>query len=206
MKNLFNDISQEERKRILEMHENATKRNYLFEQGTPTSASGTPTTNTIARFSTQNPDLYQKFIKIDMNGQDVGKIYSLFDPQGSFINSDNSIPATLYKILSQALGFYASRGKTPNDVKFSEVLTYGGVITAGKEIYKKNDGEMIRKVDDNNLPIKDASGQYVYETNYEYLFGPVKRGTNQINFTNASGGINSAFQKFFDWKLNNSNA
>jgi len=35
MKNLFNDISNDERQRILEMHQNATKRNYLFEQGTP---------------------------------------------------------------------------------------------------------------------------------------------------------------------------
>jgi hypothetical protein len=38
MKNLFNDISQEERKRILEMHENATKRNYLTEQSAPAPA------------------------------------------------------------------------------------------------------------------------------------------------------------------------
>ena len=37
MKNLFNDISQEERKRILEMHENATKRNYLSEQTAPSN-------------------------------------------------------------------------------------------------------------------------------------------------------------------------
>jgi hypothetical protein len=202
MKNLFNDISQEERKRILEMHENATKRNYLFEQGQPTPASGTPTTNTIANFSPQNPDLYQKFIKIDMIGNDTQTIYSLFDPQGSFINIDNSIPATLYKILSQALGFYASRGKTPNDVKFSEVLTYGGVVTVGKEIYKKSDGKtMFEKKDANGVPIQGA-----YETNNEYLFGPVRKGSNQTNFTtNAKGGIDSAFKQFFDWKLKNSN-
>jgi hypothetical protein len=33
MKNLFNDISQDERNRILEMHQSATKKNYLSEQG-----------------------------------------------------------------------------------------------------------------------------------------------------------------------------
>jgi hypothetical protein len=32
MKNLFNDISSQEKQRILEMHKSATKRNYLFEQ------------------------------------------------------------------------------------------------------------------------------------------------------------------------------
>jgi len=200
MKNLFNDISQEERKRILEMHENATKRNYLFEQGTPTSTSGTPTTNTIASFSPQNPDLYKKFITLKDSTDDFNKVYSLFDPQRRFLSIDESIPSALYKILSQALGFYASRGKTPNDVKFSEVLTYGGVITAGKEIYKKRDGTMIDK--------RDASGAIVgNETNNEYLFGPAPKNVmNQVNLLNtASGGINSAFQKFFDWKLNNSN-
>jgi hypothetical protein len=37
MKNLFNDISQEERNRILEMHQSATRKNYLSEQ-TPAPA------------------------------------------------------------------------------------------------------------------------------------------------------------------------
>jgi len=35
MKNLFNDISQEERNRILEMHQSATRKNYLSEQAAP---------------------------------------------------------------------------------------------------------------------------------------------------------------------------
>jgi hypothetical protein len=44
MKNLFNDISQDERNRILEMHESATRKNYLSEQGvTPSTGTSTPT-------------------------------------------------------------------------------------------------------------------------------------------------------------------
>jgi hypothetical protein len=47
MKNLFNNISQEERKRILEMHENATKKHYLSEQNPeasqPTVSTPQPT-------------------------------------------------------------------------------------------------------------------------------------------------------------------
>ena len=38
MKNLFNDISQEERNRILEMHQSATRKNYLSEQAAPAPA------------------------------------------------------------------------------------------------------------------------------------------------------------------------
>jgi hypothetical protein len=35
MKNLFNDISQDEKNRILEMHQSATRKNYLSEQTPP---------------------------------------------------------------------------------------------------------------------------------------------------------------------------
>ena len=38
MKNLFNDISQDERNRILEMHQSATRKNYLSEQAAPAPA------------------------------------------------------------------------------------------------------------------------------------------------------------------------
>lgn len=51
MKNLFNDISQDERNRILEMHESATRKNYLSEQ----SASPTPTGPTGATNEPQTP-------------------------------------------------------------------------------------------------------------------------------------------------------
>jgi hypothetical protein len=44
MKNLFNDISQDEKNRILEMHQSATRKNYLSEQGTPTGATNSPAT------------------------------------------------------------------------------------------------------------------------------------------------------------------
>jgi len=43
MKNLFNDISQDEKNRILEMHQSATIKNYLSEQGVTPATTGTST-------------------------------------------------------------------------------------------------------------------------------------------------------------------
>jgi hypothetical protein len=54
MKNLFNDISQEERNRILEMHQSATRKNYLSEQAAP-AQSTTPTGPTGATNTPQTP-------------------------------------------------------------------------------------------------------------------------------------------------------
>jgi hypothetical protein len=42
MKNLFNDIPQSEKQRILEMHVEGTKRNYLSETETIISSDGYP--------------------------------------------------------------------------------------------------------------------------------------------------------------------
>jgi hypothetical protein len=42
MKNLFNDISQDERNRILEMHKSATRKNYLSEQTPAPAPAPTP--------------------------------------------------------------------------------------------------------------------------------------------------------------------
>lgn len=57
MKNLFNDISQEERNRILEMHQSATRKNYLSEQSAPAPAPDPiPTGPTATRRPTVVPD------------------------------------------------------------------------------------------------------------------------------------------------------
>jgi hypothetical protein len=45
MKNLFNDISQDERNRILEMHQSATRKNYLSEQSSSIPTGPTGSTN-----------------------------------------------------------------------------------------------------------------------------------------------------------------
>jgi hypothetical protein len=42
MKHLFNDISKQEKQRILEMHKSATRKNYLFEQTQPTPPTPVP--------------------------------------------------------------------------------------------------------------------------------------------------------------------
>ena len=67
MKNLFNDISNDERQRILEMHQNATKRNYLNEQPVgsgPTGETNSPPTQSdpfIALLSSvRNADTFSK--------------------------------------------------------------------------------------------------------------------------------------------------
>ena len=53
MKNLFNDLNENEKKQILEMHTTATKRNYLTEQKHPVESN-----------------LYKSFIS-DVNGDNV---------------------------------------------------------------------------------------------------------------------------------------
>ena len=49
MKNLFNDISQDERNRILEMHKSATRKNYLSEQTPAPAPTTVPTGPTVTR-------------------------------------------------------------------------------------------------------------------------------------------------------------
>jgi len=186
MKNLFNNISKEERKRILEMHENATKRNYLTEQGTQEPTGQTPP-KTIRDFGPENPELYKKFttLNVDGDGQDFKVLYSLFDPEGKWMSNKN-IAAPFSVIIMQSLAFYASKRKTPDEVGFSDVIV-SNVVPKAKEAFY-------------------LDGKPTEETNYQRLFG---KSTNPVSpivnvSTTAKGGINTAFKQFFDWKLQNS--
>jgi hypothetical protein len=186
MKNLFNDISNDERQRILEMHQNATKRNYLTEQGTQEPTGQTPP-KTIASFGPENQELYKKFttLNVDGDGQDFKVLYSLFDPEGKWMSNQN-ITAPFSVIIMQSLAFYASKRKTPNEVGFSDVIV-SNVVPKAKEAFY-------------------LDGKPTNETNYQRLFG---KSTNPVSpivnvSTTAKGGINTAFKQFFDWKLQNS--
>lgn len=76
-KNLF-VINENERSRILNMHENATKNNYVFEQETtpapttPTPASSTPAPNryTTITCSGKKPNCDEKVLKIQVRVND----------------------------------------------------------------------------------------------------------------------------------------
>jgi len=185
MKNLFNDISQDEKKRILEMHENATKKHYLTEQGTqePTVQK---TPNTITSFGPDNPELYKKFTTLNVSGQDYKELYSFFDPEKKWAG-DKNIASPFAIIIMQSLEYYANNKTTPNEVEFSRVVASNVVPKAKEPFY--------------------FDGKPTEETNYQRLFG---KSTNPMiqNFVNVSttakGGINTAFKQFFDWKLKNS--
>lgn len=77
-KNLF-VINENERSRILNMHENATKNNYVFEQettpATPTPATPTPATPAPSRYTTitcqgKKPNCDEKVLKIQVRVND----------------------------------------------------------------------------------------------------------------------------------------
>jgi hypothetical protein len=125
MKNLFNDISQEERKRILEMHENATKRNYLMEQGvTPqpsTTSGGTPDKLTVLKTDETKRDKFAY-----LNPEDLRKYFGpnalKRSPNDAEENHDT------YKFIQRAmkspLTWYAKTGNTPQKIKLSQAVSY----------------------------------------------------------------------------------
>lgn len=116
MKNLFNDISQDERNRILEMHESATRKNYLSEQPTPTSG-GTQNPNQlkITRIKT-SPDDLNRFL-----GFSTDEILALFPklPPFKTQNDWNSVKVPL----QQALTWYGKSGRNPSTNVLSSVVS-----------------------------------------------------------------------------------
>jgi carboxylesterase type B len=115
MKNLFNDISQEERKRILEMHENATKRNYLTEQGV--TPQGTNTTESADKITALKTD-EAKRTKFSYIGDVDMRTY--FGP--NVLKTDPNEPSSQesrekYNLfagtLKNALSWYAMYGRNP---------------------------------------------------------------------------------------------
>jgi hypothetical protein len=112
MKNLFNDISNDERQRILEMHQNATKRNYLNEQPVP-SIGNTSNEDTITRIKTSEDDL-NRFLVLDQN-----YINSLFP--NLVVQTKSDWDSVKYP-LQQALTWYAKSGRNPSTNVLSSVV------------------------------------------------------------------------------------
>jgi len=116
MKNLFNDISQEERNRILEMHQSATRKNYLSEQSNPTSG-GTQNPNQIkiTKIKTSEEDL-SRFLMF--NTDEILALFPKLTPFKSKEDYDRvSIP------LKQALTWYAKNGRNPSTNVLSSVVS-----------------------------------------------------------------------------------
>jgi hypothetical protein len=130
MKNLFNDISQDERNRILEMHQSATKKNYLSEQDNPV-INNTSVPNKVAKIKSSPEDLI-RFTQFDQN-----YIQSLFPKL--VINTKEEWDSIKYP-LQQVLTWYAKTGKNPStDVLSSIVSSVGGDFPQRYQIMIKGD-------------------------------------------------------------------
>jgi hypothetical protein len=116
MKNLFNDLSQDEKNRILEMHQSATRKNYLSEQSTPSSGSvQNPNQIKITRIKT-SPDDLNRFV-----GFSSDEILALFPKLAPFKtqNDWNSVKIPL----QQALTWYGKSGRNPSTNVLSSVVS-----------------------------------------------------------------------------------
>lgn len=113
MKNLFNDISQDERTRILEMHEKATKRNYLNEQEDP-NYNASDVSSKVTKIKTSQDDL-NRFLMLDQN-----YVQSLFP---NLVFKSKSDWDTIKYPLQQALTWYAKSGRNPSTNVLSSVVT-----------------------------------------------------------------------------------
>jgi hypothetical protein len=141
MKNLFNDISHEERRRILEMHENATKRNYLTEAptgGTPTQTAGTktqtggvtpPQTNTsggapdkltLLKTDEANRDKFT-YVNAEDLRRYLGANILKPNPQGE---ESHDTYMFYQRVITQPLTWYAKTGQTPQKFKLSQIVSY----------------------------------------------------------------------------------
>jgi hypothetical protein len=134
MKNLFNDISHDERRRILEMHENATKKHYLNEQ-VPQPETQAPQTGNTQTGGTSNTDkltvlktdeakreLFVKELYTTLRqylGQNVFKDPK--NPQGE------EIPERAQRVrgfFRNALLWYAMNGRNPEQLPLSKSIDY----------------------------------------------------------------------------------
>ena len=113
MKNLFNDISQDERTRILEMHVKATKRNYVNEQEDP-NYNASDASSKITKIKTSQDDL-NRFLMLDQN-----YVQSLFP---KLVFKSKSDWDTIKYPLQQALTWYAKSGRNPSTNVLSSVVT-----------------------------------------------------------------------------------
>lgn len=175
MKTLLNTITKDEKKRILEMHKNATKRNYLQEQGdvtnptTSTTNSQTPQPNILSLKT--DKELYNKFITLDENDQN--KIREFFtNPTGSDWKSVTPFP--LIGIIQETLIKYANAGATPKQIPFLEVAN-------------KTERAKSYWIDPKtNQKGKDSNYNVIFSQNSPYKLAQI---------------ANSAFDKFFNYKL-----
>jgi len=141
MKNLFNDISNEERRRILEMHERATKRNYLMEAptgdtptqtGTQTAGATTqtggvtpPSTNPddkVQRLKT-NPELRKELSYVPIS--DIIRYFNIkiiMDREEH--NSDYELGKRMQSVLRAMLDFYYRQGINPTKSKLDGNIAY----------------------------------------------------------------------------------
>jgi hypothetical protein len=174
MKTLLNTITQDEKKRILEMHKNATKRNYLQEQGNPIPGSQSTQSSEghTIRDLRNNEVLYKKFITLD--DDDQNKIREFFTHQTGQ-DWKGITPFPLIGIIQESLVKYANAGATPDQIPFLETS-------------KKTSRAQSKYVD----PKTGAAGS---SSNYDVIFSP-NSPYKLIQIAD------SAFKKFFNYKLN----
>jgi len=137
MKNLFNDISQEERNRILEMHQSATRKNYLSEQ-TPAPApaaapAGVPTGPTVTRRPTVVPD--------GDNPQGPAQIYNQIDVEtfnDQFMRcwNQNTANGQAYMKLKQTDDYY--NNKSTNRDAFNKLESRTAVFRLFNKYFLAN--------------------------------------------------------------------
>lgn len=88
MKNILSSLNESEKKRILEMHNNASKRHYLNEQNT-TNEPGDPTQSTVD-LSTDYTNLRSALMTYNSTVKSIMGV----DP-GLFLRSSNKLPSQL---------------------------------------------------------------------------------------------------------------
>ena len=189
MKNLFNDISHEERRRILEMHERATKRNYLMEQD-PTGGSQTttpPTTNnqTDVRPAGTQETTTQKLTRIKNDKMDAA---------GSFVSVHSSSLKNAFGITDPS-----EWGKERN------------FKTDGYEWFRATFQPVLKYYLDKNLDPNTPEGALskhyqstgAFKDNYSYLISktPTKGATSSIQIANGAQDMDTRFAKLFNAQL-----
>jgi len=189
MKNLFNDISYDERRRILEMHERATKRNYLMEQD-PTGGSQTTTPPTTNNQTDVTPAGAQ-----ETTAQKLTRIKNdKMDAAGSFVSVASSSIKNAFGILDpdawgKERGFNTD-GYAWFRTTFQPVLKY-----------------YLDKNLDPNTPEGALSKHYqstgAFKDNYLYLIGkpPGEGATSKITIAKDEADMDTRFAKLFNAQL-----